>query len=111
MERRQAQAASFESVGEFKLERDRRRLVAPDGTLVELTGLEYDVFLKLYDARGLVVARDDLVHDVLRRQVDCAGRSIENLISRIRAKIRPHSGGGECIKSIRGQGYVFVGFG
>ena len=103
--------APVESVGKWQLDRERRRLIAPDGELVPLTGMEFDVLLRLYDARGHLVSRDSLVREVLRRHVDCAGRSIENLISRIRNKIRPHTDDSECIKSIRGQGYVFVGFG
>lgn len=101
---------SAESVVQWRLDRERRRLTAPDGQLVDLTGMEFDVLLRLYDARGHVVRRENLVREVLRRHVDCAGRSVENLISRIRSKIRPHLGNSECIKSIRGQGYVFVGF-
>lgn len=99
-----------ESVGQWRLDRERRRLTAPDSQLVELTGMEFDVLLRLYDARGKIVSRDSLVREVLRRQVDCAGRSVENLISRIRSKVRPHLASADFIKSVRGQGYVFVGF-
>lgn len=106
----QAEWAPVESVGSWKLDRERRRLLAPGGQLVALTGMEFDVLLRLYDARSQLVSRDSLVREVLRRQVDCAGRSIENIISRIRNKIRPYTIDAECIKSIRGQGYVFVGF-
>lgn len=107
---RSADVTQKEAIGQWKLDRGRRRLVAPDGQRVALTGMEFDVLMRLYDAHGQLVSRDDLVREVLRRQVDCAGRSIENLISRIRNKVRPYLGDTECIKSIRGQGYVFTGF-
>ncbi len=105
-----AEAGPVTPQGQWKLDRERRRLSTPHGELVDLTGMEFDVLLKLYEARGTVVSRDTFVRDVLRRHADCGGRSIENLISRIRIKMRPHLSSVECIKSIRGQGYVFVGF-
>lgn len=86
----------------------RREVTAPDGTLVPLTGLEFDSFLLLFQSPGIVIEREELAIRVLRRPLSLAGRSLENLISRIRAKFEVYVDGHPFIKSVRGKGYVFL---
>lgn len=88
----------------------RRRIISPAGNTVELTGLEFETFFSLYTKRGKVVRKEELARHVLKRPLITAGRSLENLLSRIRVKFLPHAEGRVLIKAIRGQGYVFVGF-
>jgi two-component system OmpR family response regulator len=89
----------------------RRQVVSPAGIMIELTGLEFETFFRLYSMRGKVVSRDELALHVLKRPLIIAGRSLENLLSRIRVKLLPHAGGVALIKAIRGRGYIFIGFG
>lgn len=86
----------------------RREVIAPDGSLVPLTGLEFDLFMLLFQSPGVVIEREELSIRVLRRPLSLAGRSLENLISRIRAKFQPHADGHPFIKSVRCKGYVFL---
>lgn len=86
----------------------RREVIAPDGTMVPLTGLEFDSFLLLFQSPGVVIEREELAIRVLRRPLSLAGRSLENLISRIRAKFEVYVDGHPFIKSVRGKGYVFL---
>ncbi len=88
-----------------------RSIRAPDETVLSLTSIEYDCLVYLAARRGQKVARDELFTAVLRRM---AGRShdrtIDNLISRLRRLLSPYLGGTNPIQSVRGSGYVFVGF-
>lgn len=88
----------------------RREVTAPSGTLVRLTGLEFETFHQLYSARGRIVTREELALHVLRRPAAIAGRSVENLLSRVRMKFFSHTRDATFIKAIRGKGYVFLGF-
>lgn len=88
----------------------RRQVLTPSGTPVSLTGLEFETFHQLYSARGRIVSRDELALHVLRRPAATAGRSVENLLSRVRMKFLPQIPDATFIKAIRGKGYVFLGF-
>lgn len=88
----------------------RRRIISPVGASVELTGLEFETFFLLYSKRGKVVSKEELTMHVLKRPLITAGRSLENLLSRIRVKFAPHTEREAMIKAIRGRGYVFLGF-
>lgn len=88
----------------------RREVRSPEGAVIPLTGLEYDIFHLLQKNAGTVVPREVLAQDIFQRRVHAVGRSIENLVSRVRTKFVPHMGGKELIRSVRARGYVFVGF-
>jgi hypothetical protein len=47
---------------------------------------------------------------LLNRPFAPLDRSVDNLLSRIRKTIEPHMAGKPVIRSVRGRGYVFVGF-
>lgn len=88
-----------------------REVRSPDGVSVQLTGMEFDTFLMLFQRTGEVVSREDMVEHILERHIDASGRSIENLVSRVRTKFKPVVGDRSLIKSVRGKGYAFLGFG
>lgn len=88
----------------------RREVRTPDGEVLALTGLEFDAFQMLYQTPGKIVSRECLAKEILQRHVCASGRSIENLISRVRAKFTPYIGDRPFIRSVRGKGYVFLGF-
>jgi DNA-binding response OmpR family regulator len=86
-----------------------RQLRSPAGTLVRLTATEYDLFAYLKAREGVPVSRDDLSRAVLRREFTVFDRSLDNLVGSIRRALKPF-GAETAIQSIRGVGYVFVGF-
>lgn len=96
--------------GGWAVDATRRAVRTPKGDVVALTGLEFDAFQLLNQTPGRVVSRESLAKEVLQRHVCASGRSIENLVSRIRAKFALHVGGLPIIRSVRGKGYVFLGF-
>jgi DNA-binding response OmpR family regulator len=78
----------------------------PDGTL--LTGNECRLLAHLVRCAGQVQSREDLMAAVLRRQWDPLDRSIDVLITRLRAKIERDPKHPVIIKTIRGTGYLLV---
>ena len=89
---------------------ERREVRTPDDHVVALTGLEFDAFQMLAQAPGKIVSRESLAKEILQRHVCASGRSIENLMSRVRNKFGPFIGEHPFIRSVRGKGYVFLGF-
>jgi len=89
----------------------RRELLAPTGARVTLTAMEFELLAYLHGREGDVVSRDELSEAILRRRFSPLDRSLDNLVARIRAALKPFEGDRNIIKSVRGAGYVFVGFG
>ncbi len=75
---------------------------------VELTAAEFDLLLLLVRAAGEVVSRDDLAQGALGRTVAPFDRSVDNHISSLRRKLGNKVDGVERIRSVRGNGYVYV---
>lgn len=104
-------AASAETRNGWDVDLIAREVRSPDGVCIPLTGLEFIAFLLLFQRPGEVVSRDDLAEHIFGRNINTIGRSVENLVSRVRIKFQLIIGDRTLIKSVRGQGYVFVGFG
>jgi two-component system response regulator CpxR len=75
---------------------------------VELTGAEFDLLLVLVRSAGEVLSRDDLAQSALGRSVAAFDRSIDNHISSLRKKLGNKLHGVERIRSVRGNGYMYV---
>jgi hypothetical protein len=86
------------------------RKVQIDGRRVEdLTEPEFEALCYLYENRGKVCTKDELIENVYRQQYDrTAGgmddARLQTLISRLRAKIEPP----RHIVTVRGEGYKLV---
>ncbi len=87
------------------LERELRR---SDGSLVPLTGAEFDLLAVLAEVHGQPVDRETLTKRVLRRPWRPDDRALDNLVMHLRRKLG--AGGERAITAIRSQGYVFTGF-
>ena len=80
-----------------------------DGQRVDLTELEFEMLCYLFDRRGQVCTKDDLIANVYHQQYDRMEGGIDDarlqtLISRLRAKVEPP----RQIVTVRGEGYKFV---
>lgn len=80
-----------------------------DGRRVELTELEFEMLCYLYEHRGRVCTKDELIENVYRQQYDRTTGGIDDarlqtLVSRLRAKVEPP----RYIATVRGEGYKFV---
>lgn len=85
-----------------------RVLHAPDGTDTNLTSAEFDILAELCESAGVPMARDILVARVQGRAVEPYDRSIDTLVSRLRAKVEAAGGPRDIIRTVRGRGYVFT---
>lgn len=105
-----ATVSATDAAGEWQMDRLRREIRGPDGTLVPLTVAEFDVLAYMASRRGEIVERDELYDAVMRRQK--AGpydRTLDNLISRVRRALAEPAGEQDIFRPIRGRGYVYIG--
>lgn len=94
---------------DWSLDTRRRELTAPDGTVVDLSGGEYDLLLAFCEHPQRVLSRDQLL-DLARNRLAFNGteRSVDVMVSRLRRKLEPTEGSPAIIKTIRGAGYMLV---
>ena len=79
-----------------------------DGTTVSLTHKEAALIKFLYDHRGKVVSRDDILNEVWSEEEYPSSRTVDNFIMRLRRLIELNSEDPKIIKSIRGVGYQLL---
>lgn len=88
--------------GEVQLDLARRR-VERSGRRVELSPREFDLLLALVRAKGELVSRQTLLHDVWDMDFDPGTNVLDVHVGRLRRKI--DAGGRPLIQNKRGQGY------
>ena len=82
-----------------------KRLVKLDGKEITLSAMEYQLLLLFALSPQKTFSRDELLNQLKGIDADVFTRSIDILVSRLRQKLTPH----EFIRTIRGEGYLFVG--
>jgi len=92
----------------WRLDLARRELRAADGTLVPLTGGEFDLLAALAGRPQRVLSRDQLLDLTRGRGAGPFDRSVDVLLSRLRRKIEPDPKVPALIKTVRGGGYVLA---
>ena len=86
------------------------RVVRRGGERIDLTSVEFDLLETFLRSAGRVIARDDMVRTVLRREFSPFDRSIDTHVSNLRRKLGTTPDGLERIKGVRGVGYQYVLF-
>jgi len=84
------------------------REVKVGSIFMELTSAEFNVLHQLMQNPGIVVSKADLTQKVLHRELTAYDRSIDVHLSRVRQKLSQQLQGQELIKTIRGEGYLFI---
>ena len=79
-----------------------------NGTEINLTAIEFRLLGKLTEQLGKVLNRELLYKAILGHYSNPFERSLDMHISRLRKKLGPRKDGGERIKAIRGEGYMFL---
>ncbi len=82
-----------------------RRQARLDGDELLLSAMEYQLLLLFASSPNKTFSRDELLNQLKGIDADVYTRSIDILVSRLRQKLKPH----DFIRTIRGQGYLFVG--
>jgi len=81
------------------------RTVRQDGTLIDLTDVEFTLLDVLMRAPGKVIEREALAEAVLGRKFNPFDRSLDMHISRLRRKLASDGNSDDRVKTIRGTGY------
>lgn len=92
----------------WTLDTERRRLQAPDGVLVDLSGGEYELLHVFLTHPHVVLNRDQLLDMTRGRVAGPFDRTIDVQVGRLRRKIEPDPKNPELIKTVRGGGYVLA---
>jgi len=94
-------------IGDLSIDCVRRKVLS-NGSLVVLTGAEFDILLLLVRSPGKVLSRDEIAEAALGRSIGFFDRSIDNHISNLRRKLGTGADEMGRIQSVRGSGYVFT---
>lgn len=89
--------------GKLRIDRAAHRAWVDDQE-VSFTALELRLLLMLYDRRGRVLSRDQLLDEVWGSHVDVTTRNVDTHVKRVREKLGE---AGEYIETVRGVGYRF----
>ena len=94
--------------GGLALDLAARRLLAADGSEVNLTTGEYELLCALARHPGRVLSRDFLLEQTRGREAGPFDRTVDVQVGRLRRKIEAKPDSPEIIKSVRGAGYILV---
>ena len=93
--------------GDLILDTDAAKLLAADGSEVQLTAMEYSLLKVFAEIRGRGLNREQLLEQAHDRAWDPFDRSIDIRISRLRRKLEANPEKPEIIKTVRGIGYLY----
>lgn len=96
-------ALEAETQSDFKLNEQAMQISYKNRPL-DLTNAEYGILGHMIKKQGMVVSREDLIHNVSAINEDSSNKSIDVMMGRIRNKI----GDKGLIESIRGIGYKLL---
>ena len=71
---------------------------------VKLSAREYELLIYLIDNKGIALSRDKLLERIWGYDYEGDTRVLDTTVKRLRAKL---GSCGECIKTLRGSGYLF----
>ena len=80
-----------------------------DGTLIELTTMEYELLVLFIKSPNKTFTRDELMNRLRGIDAELFSRAVDTLVSRLRHKLDDTSKTPRFIKTVWGRGYTFVG--
>lgn len=92
-----------ESRSDFKCDTSSMN-ISYKGRNIDLTNAEFGILSYMIAKQGLVVSREDLIHNVSAINEDSSNKSIDVMVGRIRSKL----GDKALIESVRGVGYKLL---
>jgi len=95
------------SFGVCRLDLDAAKLYGADDNEIAMTAMEFSLLRIFASNRGRILNRDQLLEQAHDRGWEPFDRSIDLRISRIRRKVEKNPSKPECIRTVRGIGYVF----
>ena len=97
--------------GGWRLDLQTRQLHAATGLRVLLSHAEFRLLQTFLEHPGSVLGRDELMDLARGRSIQAFERSIDLLVSRLRAKLHDDPRAPSHIRTVRGVGYLFDVFG
>jgi DNA-binding response OmpR family regulator len=85
-----------------------RRTVVRAGAPVALTHREFELLLFLCRSQGRVLSRDELVRKVWGLSQGGQGRTVDNFVAQLRAKLEVDADRPKHLLTVRGSGYRFI---
>jgi two-component system OmpR family response regulator len=98
-----ASQIKMQNDSDFKLNEEAMQITYKHKTM-DFTNAEYGILAFMIKKQGLVVSREDLIHNVSAINEDSSNKSIDVMMGRIRTKL----GDRALIESIRGIGYKLL---
>jgi two-component system OmpR family response regulator len=92
----------------WTLDRQRRELRDPDGTLVPLSGGEYRLLEIFLERPNRALGREMLLDLLQGREATPFDRSVDVQVSRLRRRLRDDPRAAQLIKTVRHAGYLFA---
>ncbi|MFT7533001.1 MAG: two-component system OmpR family response regulator, partial [Gammaproteobacteria bacterium] len=94
--------------GEWTLNGRSRELVDENNLVHPLSAAEYDLLLVFLKHAGRILSRDQLMDLTKGRDSMPFDRSVDMQVSRLRKRLGESAEFPEYIKTVRGQGYLFI---
>ena len=95
-------------VGKCTFNLETRRLYAASGVVVPLTPLETDLLHIFASRPNKVLTRDEILDLAGDPEGEPFSRSIDTRVGRLRKKVERDPAAPQAIRTVHGQGYVFV---
>lgn len=95
-------------LGRCTFDRNRRMLMARDGTEERLTATEFDLLDLFCNHPNRPLSREWLLETTSQRDYDGSDRSIDLRITRLRRKIELNADKPQVLRTVRGVGYMLV---
>lgn len=92
----------------WTLDTRTRRLLSPEGVLVDLSGAEYKILRVLLEHPNRVLSRDQILEFTQGREAGAFDRAIDMQIARLRRKLHDDPREPGLIKTVRNEGYVLA---
>ena len=86
-----------------------RREVKLDGSVLDLTTMEYELLILFMQFPNKTFTRDELMNRLRGIDAELFSRAVDTLVSRLRHKLKDTSKPPRFIKTVWGRGYTFVG--
>ncbi len=99
-------SATCEFAG-WRFDMVRRELRSPGNAVVNLSSGEFSLLRVFVERPQRILTRDQLLDLARGPESEAYDRAIDVQISRLRRKLNDGDGGGELIRTIRNEGYVF----
>ncbi|MDO6706901.1 response regulator transcription factor [Photobacterium sp. 1_MG-2023] len=84
----------------------KRRLISPDGKVVQLSGADFNLISLMLDKPNQLLSRDDIARCIWGRDADPFERGIDVQISRLRKHL--HDDERTLILTVRNKGYMLA---